>query len=67
VIAASVRGVAGRLGDTPAVARASYIDPRIISRYESDRRLPSIPVLPAELRVSALAEDAVAALLTSEP
>jgi hypothetical protein len=47
--------------------RIEYIDPRIISRYESDRRLPSIPVLPAELRVSALAEDAVAALLTSKP
>jgi DNA topoisomerase I len=67
VIAASVRGVADRLGDTPAVARASYIDPRLITRYESDRQLPSVPVLPAELPVSVLAEDAVAALLTSQP
>jgi DNA topoisomerase I len=65
VITASIREVADRLGDTPAVARASYIDPRLISRYESDRLLPSIPVLPAELPVSAVAETAVAALLTA--
>jgi DNA topoisomerase I len=65
VITASIRAVADRLGDTPAVARASYIDPRLISRYETDRQLPSIPVLPAELPVSALAETAVAALLTA--
>jgi DNA topoisomerase I len=65
VITASIRGVAERLGDTPAVARASYIDPRLISRYESDRRLPSIPVLPAELPVTVQAELAVAALLAN--
>jgi DNA topoisomerase I len=65
VITAGIRVVADRLGDTPAVARASYIDPRLISRYESDRQLPSIPVLPAELPVSAQAETAVAALLTA--
>ncbi len=64
VITASIRGVADLLGDTPAVARASYIDPRLISRYESERQLPSIPVLPAELPVGALAETAVATLLT---
>jgi len=65
VISASIRGVADRLGDTPAVTRTSYIDPRLISRYESDRQLPSIPVLPAELPVSVLAETAVAALLAA--
>ena len=32
-INAAVRGVADWLGDTPTVARSSYIDPRIISRY----------------------------------
>jgi len=63
VITASIRVVADRLGDTPAVARASYIDPRLISGYESARALPSIPVLPAELPASAEAEIAVAALL----
>jgi DNA topoisomerase IB len=30
-----VREVADYLGNTPAVARASYIDPRVISRYEN--------------------------------
>ena len=29
-----VRGVADVLGNTPAVARASYVDPRVIERYE---------------------------------
>jgi DNA topoisomerase IB len=63
VIAASIRAVANWLGDTPAVARAAYIDPRLISRYESDGALAAVPPLPAELPASALAEAAVAALL----
>ena len=63
VITASVKEVARWLGDTPAVARASYIDPRLISRYESEGGLPGIPVLPAELPVPAETETAVAALL----
>jgi DNA topoisomerase IB len=33
-VARAVREVAGYLGNTPAVARSSYIDPRIIERYE---------------------------------
>jgi len=65
VITASIRQVANLLGDTPAVTRSSYVDPRLISRYESERELPSIPVLPAELPASAAAERAVAALLAT--
>lgn len=65
VITAGIRGVAALLGDTPAVARASYIDPRLISRYESARQLPSIPVMPIALPVSSRAETAVARLLTT--
>ncbi len=34
-IARVVREVAGYLGNTPAVARASYIDPRVIRLYEN--------------------------------
>ena len=64
-IIASIRGVADWLGDTPAVARASYVDPGLIRRYESDGRLATIPVLPAELPVGPGAEAAVAALLRS--
>jgi len=33
-ISAAVKDVAAELGNTPAVARASYIDPRILDRYE---------------------------------
>jgi DNA topoisomerase IB len=63
VINASIRGVADWLGDTPAVARASYIDPRVVTRYQSERGLWSIPGMPAELPASAEAEIAVAKLL----
>jgi DNA topoisomerase I len=63
VINTSVRSVADSLGDTPAVARASYIDPRLIARYESDGRLVSIPAVLARLPAGAEAESAVAALL----
>jgi DNA topoisomerase I len=62
-VTAAVRGVADQLGDTPAVARASYIDPRVIERYTSDGQLTAIPRLPALLPAAAEAEIAVAALL----
>ena len=65
VISASVREVARALGDTPAVARSSYIDPRLISRYESAGELPGIPPLPPVLPAPAEAETAIAAYLTS--
>jgi DNA topoisomerase I len=65
-ITASIRSVASWLGDTPAVARKSYIDPRLISRYESNGQLPTIPALPAVLPAAAEAEIAVAALLSVE-
>jgi DNA topoisomerase I len=65
-IVAAVRGVADWLGDTPAVARASYIDPRVISRYSSDGQLATIPRLPAALPATAEAELSVAALLADD-
>jgi DNA topoisomerase I len=65
IINASVREVAELLGDTPAVARSSYIDPGLISRYDADGELPAIPVLPPELPAAAEAEAAVAALLAT--
>jgi DNA topoisomerase I len=65
-ITASIRGVATWLGDTPTVARKSYIDPRLISRYESDGHLPAIPAVPATLPASAEAEVAVAGLLAAQ-
>jgi DNA topoisomerase I len=66
-VTAAVRGVADWLGDTPAVARSSYIDPRVISRYTSDGQLAAVPRLPAALPAAAEAEIAIAALLAREP
>jgi DNA topoisomerase IB len=67
VIAAGIREVAEWLGDTPTVARSSYVDPGLISRYEAAGELPGIPVLPPELPASPQAEAAVAALLATTP
>ena len=64
VITAGVREVADWLGDSPTVARSSYIDPRVISRYQSDGQLPTIPRLVPVLPVPAEAEVALAELLT---
>ncbi len=64
VINAGVGAVAQWLGDTPAVARSSYIDPRIIDGYQSARGLPALPVLPAKLPAGPEAESAVASLLS---
>jgi DNA topoisomerase IB len=40
-IARVVKEVADYLGNTPAVARASYIDPRIVEQYEEGRTIAS--------------------------
>lgn len=34
IVSASIREVAVYLGNTPAVARASYVDPRVVDRFE---------------------------------
>lgn len=41
-VARVVREVAGYLGNTPAVARASYIDPRVIEVYERGKTIASV-------------------------
>jgi DNA topoisomerase I len=66
VITASVKGVADWLGDTPTVARSSYIDPRLITIYEADGVLPSVPAGPARLPAAVEAEAAVHTLLSAE-
>jgi DNA topoisomerase I len=62
-IRAAVREVAEWLGDTPTVARASYIDPRIIGRYQAAEGLVGVPARPARLPADAETELAVGALL----
>ncbi|MFF7438082.1 DNA topoisomerase IB [Streptomyces sp. NPDC008122] len=39
VVASAVREVSGYLGNTPAVCRASYIDPRVVELYEDGRTI----------------------------
>jgi hypothetical protein len=45
------------------VARGSYIDPRLIARYEAEGQLPTVLPAPVALPVTPEAESAVAALL----
>lgn len=42
IIAAAVKQVAKLLGNTPAVARSSYIDPRIIAAYQDSTLLSEV-------------------------
>jgi DNA topoisomerase IB len=72
-IARVCQEVAGYLGNTPAVARASYIDPRVISRYEEGRTIAaSLGGLGKEntfgdLATAGHAERAVLKLLAAAP
>jgi DNA topoisomerase I len=51
----AVLQVSSALGNTPAVARASYIDPRVIERFEQDLviELPDAPTVEAALPIDA--------------
>ena len=40
-VANAMKEVAGLLGNTPAVARSSYVDPRVVERYEQGRTVPT--------------------------
>jgi DNA topoisomerase-1 len=73
VVNAAVKTVAAYLGNTPAVCRASYIDPRVIDRYQAAvtiapalERLPDGPEL-ANPRTRARIEAAVLDLLADAP
>lgn len=39
-VSATMRAVAGHLGNTPAVARSSYVDPRLVDRFMSGEVIP---------------------------
>ena len=49
-----VRDVAHQLGNTPAVARGSYVDPRVIERFDEGRTLTDVA---ADAPIEALAEE----------
>ncbi|NMR19659.1 DNA topoisomerase IB [Cellulomonas fimi] len=57
VVTAVVRDVADALGNTPAVCRASYIDPRLVELWEREERIPVT-------RSQSVAERAVLELLS---
>ncbi len=69
LIAATVRTVAEHMGNTPAVARASYIDPRVFERFHQGRTLaPSLERIETTDRQEAfeLVERAVLQLLDAD-
>jgi DNA topoisomerase IB len=72
-INSAVETVATYLGNTPAVCRASYIDPRVIDHYQSASTIaPALEQLPkgpdlADARTRARIETAVLELLADEP
>jgi DNA topoisomerase IB len=39
-VSAAIRTVASYLGNTPAVCRASYVDPRVIDRFQAGVVIP---------------------------
>ena len=43
VVTAAVKQVSEHLGNTPTVARSSYVDPRVLERFEDGRTV--LPVL----------------------
>lgn len=53
-VARVVRSVAHQLGNTPAVARGSYVDPRVIERFEAGRTLADDL---ADGEIASMAED----------
>ena len=66
VVTETVKVVAGYLGNTPAVARASYIDPRVFDRYRDGITIGSVGSsfdLSSGERVRARVERAVLELL----
>jgi DNA topoisomerase IB len=48
VVSQSIKAVAAYLGNTPAVCRASYVDPRVIDRYHAGVTIaPALEKLPS--------------------
>src|SRR3954453_5279448 len=59
-----VKEVAHYLGNTPAVARASYIDPRVFDRYQDGVTIAgALPQLGADDETTAIQGDVEAAVL----
>jgi DNA topoisomerase IB len=65
VVAETIEEVAAALGNTPAVCRASYVDPRVFDRYRAGSTIDPRLTGPAPLSLARLqaVEEAVAGLL----
>ena len=72
-VGAAFREVSEYLGNTPAVAKASYVDPRVVDLYHSGVTIAAaLPGPPGELQLGAgraqeAAERAVLELLRDRP
>lgn len=56
-VAATMRSVADRLGNTPAIARSSYVDPRLVDRFMSGEVIPVAGYSASEKAVRDLLKD----------
>ena len=64
--------VARYLGNTPAVCRSSYVDPRIVDHYHSGATIAGVietvwPMSDIDIATHGVVEDAVLDLLDPEP
>lgn len=73
-VSAAIKTVAAYLGNTPAVCRASYVDPRVIDRYQAHVTIaPALGEMAgdgpdlADMRIRARIESAVLELLAEAP
>ena len=57
VVAQVMRDVAEVLGNTPAVARSSYVDPRVVDHYDRGRTIDRAKTGSAESQLRALLFD----------
>ena len=69
VVREAYRGVADYLGNTPAVARGSYVDPRVVDLYLDGVVLPerSLPTRRRDLPVHGAVERAVLRMIRDPP
>ena len=67
LVRAAYRDVADYLGNTPAVARSSYVDPRIVDLFQSGTTLPRdvLPTRDVQMPVHPAVERAVRAMLNA--
>ena len=63
----AIKTVAAYLGNTPAVCRSSYVDPRVIDRFQAGATIQEMPSPDlADGRIRRRLEDAVLELLADE-